>query len=53
MNPWPFVVGAYAIFFLGLAADALFPTLRRRRLLAHLDSRWRREQTRITQQGSK
>jgi len=50
MNPWPFVAAAYAIFFIGLVADALLPNLRRRRLLAQLDSRWRREQTRIARQ---
>lgn len=49
MNHWPFVIAAYAIFFAGLAADALLPGLRRRRLLAQLDGRWRREQTRLSQ----
>jgi heme exporter protein D len=52
MNPWPFVVVSYVIFFLGLALDALLPNLRRRKLLDRLDSRWRREQTRTAQRGS-
>ncbi len=46
MNPWPFVIASYAVFFTGLALDALLPWLRRRRTLVQLDGRWRREHTR-------
>ncbi len=49
MNPWPFVAAAYAVFFVGLAADAVLPGLRRRQLLAQLLGRSRREQARLTQ----
>ena len=52
MNSWPFVIGAYAIFFLAFASDVLFPVLRRRRLLVQLDSRWRRDQTRTAKRES-
>ncbi len=46
MNPWPFVIASYALFFMSLALDALLPWLRRRRTLAQLEGRWRREQAR-------
>lgn len=46
MNPWPFVVGAYAIFFAGLLLDGMLPWWRARRTLELIDQRRRREQSR-------
>lgn len=45
---WPFVVGAYAAFFLLLAVDALQPWLSSRRLRRELAAREAREQQRLT-----
>lgn len=45
---WPFVVGAYAAFFLLLAVDALQPWLTSRRLRRELAAREAREQQRLT-----
>ncbi len=53
MNPWPFVVGAYAVFFLGLVFDAALPALRKRRLLARIAERQQREHTRRAQQRTR
>ena len=36
---WP----AYAAFFIFLAVDALLPTLKRRRVLAELRGKWKRQ----------
>ncbi len=48
MNPWSFVIAAYAVFFVGLGLDALLPWMRRRRTSIQLDGRWRRERTRTS-----
>ena len=53
MNPWPFVIAAYAVFFVGLGLDALLPWLRRRRTLIQLDGRWRRERTRTNREETR
>ena len=46
MSHAPFIVAAYAVFLLVLAADAVVPWLARRRILARLRSRLVRERRR-------
>jgi heme exporter protein CcmD len=46
MNQTPFIVASYVVFLVVLAADALAPWLARRRVLARLRARIRREQRR-------
>ena len=52
MNHAPFIVAAYAVFLLVLAADAIVPWLARRRILARLQSRVRREERRRNETAS-
>jgi heme exporter protein CcmD len=46
MNHWPFIVTAYAVFFLVLAIDTAAPLLARRRLVARLRGRLTRQRRR-------
>ena len=46
MSHMPFVIGAYAVFFVVLLADAIAPQLARRALLRRLRARFVREQRR-------
>ena len=46
MSHTPFIIGAYAAFFVVLAFDALGPLLARRRLLRNLRARLVRQQKR-------
>ena len=46
MNHEPFIIAAYATFFVVFAIDALAPLLARRRLLRNLRARTLRQQKR-------
>ena len=41
-----YVWTSYAVFFIVLAAEAVLPTLKRRRVLAELRGKWKRAQRR-------
>jgi heme exporter protein CcmD len=46
MNPTPFIVAAYAVFFVVLAVDLAAPLLGRRRALERIRAQLKRAKTR-------
>ena len=51
MNHAPYIIAAYATFFVVLAIDGIVPLLARRRLLRNLRARLVRQKQRSEQKG--